>query len=264
MSVKNFIIICTSIGVLIIGCNTSETGSSPSYNIAAENQSLKGTDDFDLQKLIKNASLRFKTADVEETYDFVKKATDDFGAFISQDNNFNYSAQVGYELTIKVPSDKFDSLLNYIIDNANIRSLETKSVQIKDVTEEFIDIEARLKIKKESHQKLSELLKQAKNLTETLEIHKQLTDLQADIESIEGRLQYLSDQVDYSIINLFFYETPRYTIQFFNDFLDALKEGWQVFLHLIIYLTYLWVIILATLIIILSIRFYRRRDINKK
>jgi len=69
-------------------------------------------------------------------------------------------------LTIKVPSDKFDSLLNYIIDNANIRSLETKSVQIKDVTEEFIDIEARLKIKKESHQKLSELLKQAKNLTE--------------------------------------------------------------------------------------------------
>lgn len=239
MSVKKFIIIGISICVLIIGCNTSESGRSPSYNTAAENQYLKGTDDLDLQKLIKNASLRFKTANVEETYDFVKKATDDFGAFISQDNNFNYRAQVGYELTVKVPSDKFEGLLNYIIDNANIRSFENKSVQIKDVTEEFIDIQARLKIKKEAQQKISELLKQAKNLTETLEIQKQLTDLQADIESIEGRLKYLSDQVDYCIIELFFYETPRYTLQFFNDFHDALKEGWQVFLHLIIYLTYL-------------------------
>ena len=264
MSVKKFIIIGISICVLIIGCNTSESGRSPSYNTAVENQKLKGTDDLDLQKLIKNASLRFKTANVEETYDFVKKATDDFGAFISQDNNFNYRAQVGYELTVKVPSDKFEGLLNYIIDNANIRSLENKSVQIKDVTEEFIDIQARLKIKKEAQQKISELLKQAKNLTETLEIQKQLTDLQADIESIEGRLKYLSDQVDYCIIDLFFYETPRYTLQFFNDFLDALKEGWQVFLHLIIYLTYLWVIILAAFIIILTIRFYRRSVKNKK
>jgi hypothetical protein len=265
MAVRNFVLICVSICVLLIGCgdppnsrNAIMMESSPDERVSAENNY-----EFDLQRLIKSANLRFQTSDIEGTYKLVKNSLKDFSAFISNESNFNYETQTGYDLTIKVPADKFENLLNFIIENANIRKLENKSVQVRDVTEEFIDIQARLKIKKEAQQKLSELLKQTKNVIEILEVHKQMTDLLAEIESIEGRLKYITDQTTYSIINLSFFENAKYSYRFFSEFWYALKEGWQVFLHLITWLAYLWVILLGALLIIGGVKIYSRRKRRK-
>lgn len=249
---------------LLIGCGTSENESADS-NELVNNQPATEKIDKDLRKLIKEANLRFRTKDNEETYSLINKSLKGFGAYISEENTFNYSNQTGFDLTIRVPADRFDSLLNFIVTHGNIKELDNKSTQIKDVTEEFVDIQARIKIKKESEQKLTDLLKQAKNLSETLEIQKQLTDLRADIESIEGRLKYLTDQVNYSTIRISFYENIKYSKRFFDDFWDALKDGWQVFLHLITLLAYLWVVILLFFLIRLGYKYYKReiRDKNK-
>jgi hypothetical protein len=246
----------------LIGCGKSGNESVES-NELAKNQPATEKIDKDLRKLIKEANLRFKTKDNQETNSLIKNSLKGFGAYISEENTFNYSNRTGFDLTIRVPAGKFDSLFNYIVTNVNIKELDDKSTQIKDVTEEFIDIQARIKIKKESEQKLTDLLKQAKNLSETLEIQKQLTDLRADIESIEGRLKYLTDQVDYSTIRISFYENIKYSKRFFGDFWDALKDGWQIFLHLITLLTYLWVVILVFFLIRWGYKYYKREIKNK-
>ena len=261
MSVRTFVAVCTSLGILLAGCGNSPKNndalmmeSAPVVKAPSENNNV-----IDLQKLVRNANLRFQTTDTEETYKLIKNSLKDFGAFITNESSFNYETRTGYDLTIKVPADKFENLLNFIVENSNIRKLENKSVNVKDVTEEFIDIQARLKIKKEAQQKLSELLKQAKNVTEILEVQKQMTDLLAEIESTEGRLKYITDQTDYSVINLSFYENAKYSYRFFSEFWYALRQGWQVFLHLITWLAYLWVILLGALLIIGGVRIYSRR-----
>ncbi len=247
---------------LLIGCKSSSS-EAPVSNELVNNQPATETIDKDLRKIIKEADLRFRTKDNHETYSLIKNSLKGFGAYISEENTFNYSNRTGFDITIRVPAERFDSLLDFIVTHANIKELDNKSTQLKDVTEEFIDIQARIKIKKESEQKLADLLKQAKNLSETLEIQKQLTDLRADIESIEGRLKYLTDQVNYSTIRISFYENIKYSKRFFGDFWDALKDGWQVFLHLITLLTYLWVVILVFILIRWGYKYYKREAKNK-
>jgi len=251
------------LATLMIGCAQSDKESLDT-NELTNNQPTAEKIDKDLPKLIKEANLRFRTKSNQETYSLIKNSLKGFGAYISEENTFNYSNRTGFDLTIRVPAERFDSLLNYIVINVNIKELDNKSTQIKDVTEEFIDIQARIKIKKESEQKLKELLKHSKNLSETLEIQKQLTDLRADIESIEGRLKYLTDQVNYSTIRISFYENIKYSKRFFSDFWDALKDGWQVFLHILTLLAYLWIVILVFFVIRFVYKYYKKRNIDKK
>lgn len=235
------------LSIFLFGCGAKHEGTAVSTKHEVEKSSIVKIGTID-RRLIKNGSLRFQTSDIEKANVLIKSSVRKFGAYISEENNYNDDSQVGYDLTIRVPALKFDSLMSFILKNVNIKELNNKSIKINDVTEEFIDIQARLKIKKESEQKLTDLLKQAKNLTEVLEIQKQLTDLRADIDSTEGRMKFLAAQVDYSTINVSFYEKTNYSNRFFSDFWSALKNGWQVFLHVVTLLTYLWVVILVIIL----------------
>lgn len=245
--------------LLFIGCAPKAAEEAPMASV----QPMQDNVGKDLRKLVKEADFKFRTNDNQETYALIKNSLKAYGAYLSDENEFNYTSETGYNLTIRVPAENFDTLIGFINSSVDIRKMDYKSTQIKDVTEEFIDIEARLRIKKETEQKLSELLKQAKNLSETLEIQKQLTDLRADIESVEGRLKYLNDQVDYSTVHITFYENVKYSKRFFTDFVDAIKDGWQVFLHVITLLSYLWVVILVFFVIRWAIRYFKK-EIKKK
>lgn len=240
--------------LLFIGCAPKAAEEAP----MSSDQQLQDNSGVDSRKLIKEAVFKFRTDDNQETYTLIKNSLKSFGAYISKESEFNYTSETGKDLTLRVPADKFDSYLNYISSNVKIKEIDYKSTHINDVTEDFIDVEARLKIKKETELKLTELLKQAKNLSETLEIQKQLTDLRADIESVEGRLKYLNDQVSYSTINITFYENVKYSERFFSDIWDALRDGWQVFLHVVTLLSYLWVVILVFFVIRWGYKYYRK------
>ncbi len=211
------------------------------------------------RKLIRNGSIRFISDDVSATYSNVAGSVKKFEGYIADERTYNSDASSGYDLTIRVPSGNFDKLINEILSGKNVKKLEEKSTGINDVTEEFIDVEARLKIKKESELKLLELLKQAKNVSEIIAINEQLTNLRADIESTEGRLKYLENQVSFSTLQVNFYTEAKYSSHFFSEISDGFSRGWQIFLQLLTLISYLWVIILAGIIIWISVRWYRRR-----
>jgi len=251
------------ITVIFLGCSKSREGSEILSEPANKLSEVQRSDS-DLRKLVKEADLRFRTTDNENTYRLVNNSLKGFGAYVSDENTFNTRSQAGYDLTIRVPADHFDSLLNYLLIHTGVKELDSKQIQVKDVTDEFIDIQARIKIKKEAAQKLADLMKQSKNLTETLEIQKQLTELQSEIESVEGRLKYLDDQVSYSTIRVSFYERISYSERFAGEFWEALKGGWQVFLFLLTGLAYLWVVIVVVLLVWLGVKNYKRLIKKKK
>ncbi|PKP27998.1 MAG: DUF4349 domain-containing protein [Bacteroidetes bacterium HGW-Bacteroidetes-22] len=259
----NRIIQLLILATLMIGCGPS-VKDLPDLNQLPDNQPSTEKIEKDLRKLVKEANLSFRTNSNQETYSLLKNSLKGFDAYISEENSFNYRNRTGFDLIIRVPAERFDSLLNFIVSNVKIKELDNKSTQIKDVTEEFIDFQARIKIKKESEQVLTALLLQSKNLSETLEIQKQLTDLRTDIESVEGRLKYLTDQVNFSTIRVSFYENIKYSKRFFTDFWDALKVGWQVFLHILTILAYLWVVVLIFFVIIFGSKYLKKRNVDKR
>jgi hypothetical protein len=213
------------------------------------------------RKLTREADLSFSTADIDATAIVVRQIAKKYKAYIAEENRFEYEVEKGYNISLRVPSNDFDKAMEDFMNKCNIKQLNNKSIRINDVTAEYIDVEARMRVKKESEDHYIELLRQARSLEETLAIESQLSDLRTEIESAEGRLKFLKNQVDYSTIRLSFTEKKGITNRFFSEFRDGLKGGWQVFLKLIIGLSYLWVVIVLFFIGRWGyVRFWRKRQ----
>ena len=212
------------------------------------------------KKLTKEAEISFQTDDIETTAIQLRLLSTAYKAYITEENRYEYAADSGYHMTIRVPATEFDKFLGELLSGANIRKLTNKTIRINDVTSEFIDVETRLRIKKDTESHYLELMKQARNLTETVALEKQLSDLRSEIESTEGKMKYLSSQIDYSTVRVSFSSHKGITFRFFAQMKDALSGGWKVFLKAVIVLTYLWVFVPIFLIgIFLYIRISKKR-----
>jgi DNA-binding FrmR family transcriptional regulator len=102
-------------------------------------------------------------------------------------------------LVLRVPAPQLRPMLDAM---AALGSEESRSVASQDVTEQYIDTEARLKNAIALRDRLKALLGQAKGVKDILEIEKELTRVQSDIDSMEGRLKKLKGQVDFAQIDL--------------------------------------------------------------
>lgn len=213
------------------------------------------------RKLIRNGSISFEVADVEAARRSVADLTKAFGGYISSDNQNDYSGSPQYQQTIRVPADKLDEFISKIEELA--RHVDSKSVSIEDVTEQFIDVEARLKTKKELEARYLELLKQAKAVKDIVEIETQLGNVRAEIESMEGRLKYLTDQVTFSTLTVTYYQTVSATYGFGHRFLSSFGEGWDAFLGFLIGVFTAWPFLILIAVIAWAIRrWWRARKLK--
>ena len=148
-----------------------------------------------------------------------------------------------YSQLIRVPADQFDALIARIEPLAV--KIENKNINTEDVTEQFMDVEVRLQTKKELEARYREILKQAKTVEEIVSIESQIANVRSEIESMEGRLKYLKNQVAFSTLNVTYYETIGIDFGFASKFVQSLKGGWDNLLAFIIYLVTLWPFVLG-------------------
>lgn len=100
---------------------------------------------------------------------------------------------------MRVPSERYHEALSKLQQLGKVDNL---SEQIQDVTEEFIDLEARLRNLKRSEQHLLELLKRSGKVSELLQVEKEIAQRRSEIERLEVRLRYLTHQTTFSIIHV--------------------------------------------------------------
>jgi hypothetical protein len=137
--------------------------------------------------------------------------------------------------------------------------IDRKDIEVLDVTEEYIDVEARIETKKELEKRYKELLAKAKTVEDILKIEKEIGVLRAEIESIEGRLRYLKDRIGFSTLTVEFYQTKPSAFGFSSKFTQALAKGWDLVLLIFVGLTHLWALIILALIIVVFIRRYNKK-----
>lgn len=190
------------------------------------------------RKLIKQGSLSFETDSVDKTKRYIADKVKFYEGYISKEYSYDFTEQKQYELEIRIPSQKFDYFLESL--NGVMVSLDHKDIQVKDITEEYVDIEARIKSKKDLMNRYIELLKQAKTVAEMLDIEREIGNLQADIESFEGRLNYLQNQTSLSTITLTFYEHRSKDFGFWSKIGKSLSSGWNGLLWFFVGVMYLW------------------------
>ncbi|MFZ5998887.1 MAG: DUF4349 domain-containing protein, partial [Bacteroidota bacterium] len=175
----------------------------------------------------------------------------------SNETNANYSDRISFSQEIRVPSESFDQLIQQTEKLA--RKVESRSIDVKDVTEEFIDVEARIKTKRELENRYRDILARASKVQDLLEIEREMESVRTQIESAQGRLNYLKNNVEYSTLRVTFYETVATDFTFGNKMIASFLQGWSSMLVFLVGLVSVWPFLL-----LLSGAIYRISRLYKK
>src|SRR3989339_674430 len=172
--------------------------------------------DFTDAMIIKNGSLTMRVDSTNESVSAISELAKSLGGYVSYSSTYeNYDGSMAGSVEFRVPADKFDDAMTGVKGMADV--IDAESVDAQDVTEEYIDLEARLENKK----------------------------------SLEGQMQYYENQSSYSTITVYLSEnititTPAKDWRPVEVFKEAVS-GWIVFLQeivnfVIVVVVYLWIV----------------------
>ncbi|MEZ4774584.1 MAG: DUF4349 domain-containing protein [Bacteroidia bacterium] len=212
------------------------------------------------RKLITEGRVGFETPSIDSSRNAVLRAVNKYGGYVSSDQAYNSPGRTTVTMVVRIPAGHFDDLLREA--TAGIKKFDSKEIDVKDVTEEYLDIEARLKTKKALEARYAELLKKANTVTEILEIEKQGGELRVEIESIEGRMKYLENRVSFSTLTLTFYESTPLDKSFGKKFAQGFKNGWENLILFFVFLVNIWPFVLLLVAVIVGLRMNARRKKN--
>lgn len=213
------------------------------------------------RKLITEGNIQFQIENIDQSRKKIAQAVKNNKGYISSEQEYKSSNRISNVMVIRVPVKNFDKLLSQVSEG--VSKFDSKNIEVKDVTEEFLDIEIRLKTKKELEARYLELLKKANNVSEILQIEGQVGTLRTEIESVEGRLRFLKNKIGFSTLTITFYEKIPSQTEFGNEFKDGFTNGWENLIWFFVVLTNLWPFILISIVLI-SMFYLRKKRKNKK
>jgi hypothetical protein len=205
--------------------------------------------------IMKRADVKFEVENVETNTKSIEKLVSAHNAIIARENLSTATAQISNEITIRVPSSAFEALLNDLSKESKF--MDFKRVMSENVTEEYEDIQTRLKTKREVRDRYTEILKtKARTVEDILKAEEHIRVLQEEIEAKEARLNFLKSRISMSEINLEIYQKVIYKEApaliekpYVAKVLEALKNGWSFVTSLSLLIVNSWpVLIIASLI----------------
>ncbi|MCR5613493.1 DUF4349 domain-containing protein [Treponema sp.] len=224
---KKILYVCAAVSVLFVlgscGAKSARKNEAPALNSLGETKMMKmkdsgrnasdvvfesdmmleeqsdsestGQNEIVERKLIKNGSVLLEAdslADLEKKADeFSKK----YGGYITSSS----TGERDFYCTVKIPCEKFEQAMNEAGDFGKVID---RSQDSRDVTDEFYDLNSRINTKKILKKKLEGYLSTAKDIKDLLEIERQLNNVITELESMEGRMKRLSNQIDYSTLSI--------------------------------------------------------------
>jgi hypothetical protein len=150
--------------------------------------------------VIRTAQLSLLVDDTDATEAKVRDLVQTMGGYVLASQTNGDEEQRSVSLTFKVPAERFDEALNNLAHFAT--KVQNRNVTGEDVTDQFVDTEARLRTLRATEARLLEFLKAAKTTEEALQVNEQLTNLQGEIEQASGRIQLLKQSTSFSTITV--------------------------------------------------------------
>ncbi|WP_377887818.1 DUF4349 domain-containing protein [Alkalihalobacillus sp. R86527] len=180
------------------------------------------------RKVIFHANLSITVEDLSKATDRLEQLLESNNGYIVEANTFSEENTNYGSMTVRVPQNNFYPFL----DKAETigKGTPEKSISGSDVTEEFVDLEARLKAKENVKSRLESFLKKAEKTEDLLAISNDLSQIQEEIEQLKGRMKYLNNQSDYSTVTISL-EESKITVPSLGEGDDStIDEAKQLFM----------------------------------
>jgi uncharacterized protein DUF4349 len=226
------------------------------------------------RKIIRNANLTLEVASPGETQPKIVSIAEAHQGFVVTSEATQRTVDdktkpdITVNLIVRVPASQFNQVME------EVRAVGTRKIQEKitgqDVTEEFMDLEARIKNQKALELQFIEIMKRAGKVEDALSVQRELAEVRTEIEKLEGRRRFLENQASLSTINITLQPPTQivnatgfwYSVRSaFSDGVDAATEIILFFIRAIIALAPILVLVVLPLALLakLGIRIVRRR-----
>lgn len=261
--------------------NTAKEELALSESEQNSNTADKGTDkttvDTVQRMVIFNAEMNLRVKNFEKARNALEQKAKGYNGYIVQSSSSSYEdGQQSGTMTFRIPQEHFQAFLN----DAEGLSVEVYNRQVtgQDVTEEYVDLESRLRSKRAVEARLLEFMKNAQKTEDLLKISSDLANVQEEIEQIAGRKKFLENQTAFSTVTINVEENQvtvpkidnenlntwqKIKKQFADNINILLSAGSAIIVFLVGNLPILAIVALIVAAIILIVRKYVKRTENQ-
>lgn len=217
------------------------------------------------------------TVEIKSDNDFKSVLSDeikDLGGYISSSKSYGTDSDYNNDYyEIKIPKDKKDKFSSFIEENTNVTY---KSIDTKDVTLDYVDVESRISALKKEKEALESFLKSAKTVSEIIDIQDRLSEVIYEIESYQSQLRAYDNDTEYTsftlTVNTVKEESPTGELSFWGKTGKNLKQNFRLvgafFANLAIFiissLPFVLVIAVIAIIVLIIVKLCIRKSKNKK
>ncbi|RZU73229.1 uncharacterized protein DUF4349 [Micromonospora kangleipakensis] len=183
----------------------------------------------DQRSIIYTGTMQVQVDDVERAAREAIAAVTAAGGFVGGDQRRSESADARAELELRVPAAKFTAVVDEL---AKLGRQQRREVHTQDVTEETVDLDARITSQRARVESARKLLDRATSTGELVNLENELGRREADLASLEAKKRRLADLTALSTITVTFVGRDASTEEEQTEigFLVGLRGGWEVFL----------------------------------
>ena len=185
------------------------------------------------QKLVRTMTIDAETNDMDQLLTDINGKIQSLGGYMESKSIRNGSSNTVNRyrygsMTIRVPADRLDEFVEHISGESNVVHYNETT---DDITLRYVATKSRITALETEQQRLLELLGQAKNMSDLLQIEERLTSVRAELEEVTSQMRIYDNMVDYGTIHLNITEVQVYTpVQeqtVWQKIGSGLKENWN-------------------------------------
>jgi hypothetical protein len=156
--------------------------------------------------VIKNADLSIVVDDPSQSMDVVTQMADEMGGYVVSANLFqkqldNQVKVSQASVTIRVPAERLNEAITNILALTDQDPLR-KDIESQDVTNEYVDLQSRLRNLEDTEEQLTEIMDNAKTTEDVLAVYNRLVEIRGEIEQVKGQIQYFEQSAALSSISV--------------------------------------------------------------
>ncbi len=188
------------------------------------------------RKIIRNGSMSLEVASIEKTVVILKQLVTAAGGYAGNETQSQNEYQTKMaSITCRVPAGNLDALIDRI---KGLGTIEDLSISAEDITEQYYDLQVRINNQKKLESSLLELLnRQTNQLSDLLEIEREVARVRGEIDGMEGRIRFWDSQAAFSTIVVNMHE-PRPAVAgggggFFRTLFRAFHQAAENFIDVV-------------------------------
>jgi len=255
-----------------VGANEEyKTNTQVSLQQANQSQSMAEAAN---RKILRNGDLTLEVATPADTERQITTIADALGGFVvtseskQHDTGDPAKQYLEVNLVIRVPAANFQTAFDQILSTGSRVIQQKKTGQ--DVTEEFIDLEARIKTQKALELQFLEIMKQANKVPDALEVQRQIAEVRTEIEKLEGRKRFLENRASLSTITVSLQSPAPIAVNtsgFRRSVREAVADGVDLTIGIVLFLIRFVIVMIPIFLLLilpigLLVRFLWRRTLK--